>query len=317
MGTGWASKTARALLVLGSLAAVVGLAACTTGPRDPVTAPVNPRQSATTGPAAAPSPVGSTAAGSASQLPRPDHVLVAVFENKSFADIVGNPKAPYLNGLLGRAAVFTNAHAVAHPSQPNYLALFSGSTHGVTDDHCPVRLSGRQNLGRQLLDAGRTFTGYSEDMPGGGYTGCSRAGYARKHNPWVDFDNVPASANQPYTAFPADYGRLPTVSFVVPNLCNDMHDCGIAAGDRWAKSHLDSYLRWADTHNSLLVITFDENDNSAGNQILTLFAGPMVRPGRYDEAVTHYTVLRTIEDLYGLPPVGEASRAAPVADAWR
>jgi phosphatidylinositol-3-phosphatase len=235
--------------------------------------------------------------------------VVAVFENRSYGQLAGEPSAPYLNALIARAATFTDAHGVAHPSQPNYLALFSGSTQGVTDDHCPVRLRGTPNLGQQLLEHGLTFTGYSEDLPSPGYTGCAGDGYAAKHNPWVDFDTVPASANQPYTAWPDDFARLPTVAFVVPDLCHDMHDCAVSVGDTWARDHLDGYLRWADTHNSLLVLTFDENDAAPGNQILTLVAGAHVRPGTRPVRVDHYAVLRTIEDLYGLPPLGAAASA--------
>jgi acid phosphatase len=248
---------------------------------------------------------------------QPDHVVVVIFENKSTSRIVGDANAPYLNSLLARSAVFTQARAITHPSQPNYIALFSGSTHGVTNDHCPVRLTGKPNLARQLLDAGHSFAGYSEDLPQPGWTGCSANGYAAKHNPWVDFDNVPASANLPYTAWPANPSRLPTVAFVVPNLCNDMHDCGVATGDRWARAHLDGYLRWADTHNSVLMVTFDEDDGSAANRILTFFAGAGLRPGQYAEPVNHYRVLRTIESLYGLPGIGQAAGTTPITDCWK
>jgi phosphatidylinositol-3-phosphatase len=239
-------------------------------------------------------------------------VVVAIFENKAYSQIKGNPQAPYLNALMSRAATFPNAHGVTHPSQPNYLALFSGSTQAVTDDRCLSPFHGRPNLGSQLIAAGDTFSGYSEDLPAPGYRGCSHGGYAAKHNPWVDFDNVPAAANQPYTAFPADLSRLPTVSFVVPNLCDDMHDCRTSVGDAWAKSHLDPYLRWADTHNSRLIVTFDENDGSAGNQILTLIAGAGVTPAVRAESINHYAVLRTIEAWYGLAPVGNAAGATPI-----
>jgi acid phosphatase len=287
----------------------------------PASAPAGPTGGVGGGGSAGASAGGSAGASAGSSAEagtrRFDHVVVAVFENKSYDHVAGHPKAPYLNGLFKRAAVFTNAHAVAHPSQPNYLALFSGSTQGVTDDHCPVDLKGQPNLGRQLLDAHLGFAGYSEDMPKAGYLGCKFAGYAAKHNPWVDFDNVPASANQPYTAFPSDFAKLPAVSFMVPNLCNDMHDCGTAAGDKWAEAHLDGYLRWADQHNSLLIITFDENDGSPQNQILTLFAGAGVKPGLYSEPVDHYRVLRTIEAIYGLAPIGNAAKATPITGTWR
>jgi hypothetical protein len=261
-----------------------------------------------------PSPAGASGSPEPA-VRRPDHVVVAVFENKSYDQVAGDPTAPYLNALFRRAAVFTGAHGVTHPSQPNYLAVYSGSTQGVTSDSCPHTFT-TANLGQELIASGRTFAGYSESMPSDGYTGCTSGRYARKHNPWVNFANVPASANLRYTRFPTDYATLPTVSFVVPNLCDDMHDCGIATGDAWAKDHLDGYLSWAAQHNSLLVITFDENDGSPQNRILTLFAGAGVRPGVHAEPVDHYRVLRTLLDTYGLPCMGNACAATPITDVW-
>jgi acid phosphatase len=241
--------------------------------------------------------------------------MVVIFENEDAEKIVGGPDAPYLTSLARSGATLADAHGVAHPSQPNYLALFSGSTHGVTDDSCPQTFSG-PNLAAELESAGRTFVGYSEDMPGAGYTGCRTGRYARKHNPWVDFPDLPASVNQPYSALPADFSALPTVSFVVPNLCNDMHDCGVAAGDAWAKQHLTPYVAWARGHNSLLVVTFDEDNGSRANHIATVLVGPMVAAGTYDQRIDHYGVLRTLEDMYGLPPVGQAADAAPLTGVW-
>jgi acid phosphatase len=215
---------------------------------------------------------------------------------------------------MKRSANFTDAHAETHPSQPNYIALFSGSTQGVTDNSCPLRLRGIENLASQLIDAGLTFTGYAEGLPSPGYRGCVHNRYAAKHNPWVSFDNVPAKANQPFTAWPKDYSQLPTVAFVVPDLCNDAHDCDLATADRWARKHLDPYLRWADTHNSRLILTFDENDGRADNRIVTLIAGDGVRPGPRQQRINHYTLLRTIEEWYGLAPLGHAKAERPLGD---
>jgi acid phosphatase len=263
---------------------------------------------AASSPTATPSP---TAAGGP-----PDHVLIVVFENKAFTQIDSSAQAPYLSGLAKRSAVYTNLKALTHPSQPNYIGLFSGSTHGVRDDHCPVRLHGKPNLGRQLLDAGRTFVGYSEAMPAPGYTGCSSGRYAAKHNPWVDFDNLPAAVNQPATAMPTDYARLPTVAFLVPDLCNDMHDCSVRHGDAWAKRVLDPYVRWAQQHNSLLVVTFDEDNNSAGNRIFTLLSGARTPAGRYDQPLTLYSLLGAVERWYGLPLLGGAATAPVMSPTW-
>jgi acid phosphatase len=97
---------------------------------------------------------------------------------------------------------------------------------------------------------------------------------------------------------------------VVPDLCDDMHDCPISTGDGWAAAHLDGYRRWAQDHHSLLIVTFDENDDSAGNQILTVVSGAGVRPASYPQRIDHYTVLRAIEDCLGLRPIGASAAAA-------
>lgn len=261
----------------------------------------------------------SATAASSGVIPRYDHVVVVVMENVSRSNIVGNAvDAPYINSLLSSGAHFTQAYAVTHPSQPNYLALFSGSTQGITDDTCPHTF-GADNLGNQLIAAGYTFAGYSETMPSIGYTGCGYgvSGYVRRHNPWVDFSNLGSSTNLPYTSFPSDFTQLPTLSFVIPNLCNDMHDCSIATGDNWLSSHIDTYVNWAKTHNSLLILTWDENDNLAeGNQVITLFVGANINAGAYAERIDHYRVLRTLEDMYGLAPLGNASATTPITDVW-
>ncbi len=250
-------------------------------------------------------------------LPAPDHVVVVVLENKDVGQVLGNRAAPYLTSLAASSATFTDAHAETHPSQPNYLALFSGSTQGVQDDGCLDAPLTAPSLGGGLLAAGRTFTGYSEGLPEVGYTGCTHGGYARKHNPWVDFADVPQAANRPLTDLPADYAQLPTLAVVIPNLCNDMHSCDVAAGDSWMRQLIDPYAVWARTHNSLLVVTFDESDSYGGdNGIATFFAGSMVRPGTYGERVDHYRILRTIEDMYGLEPLGHCAETAPISDVW-
>jgi hypothetical protein len=290
----------------------VALAACDSPPAH------EPHPSPSPSPSAQPSPAAAVSiAPSASTAPvRPAHVVVVVFENKSYRQVTSMTQATWINGLVASSAVFTDAHAITHPSQPNYLALFSGSTQAVTDDHCPVDLASVPNLGQQLLAAGHTFAGYSEDLPKPGFLGCTYGGYAAKHNPWVDFSNVPDSANQPFTAFPTDYATLPTVSFVIPNLCHDMHDCSIAAGDAWARANLDGYLQWARQHDSLLILTFDEDDRSTNNHILTLFAGARIKAGRYQQTINHYNLLRTLESWYGLAPLQRAAEAAPITGIW-
>jgi phosphatidylinositol-3-phosphatase len=269
---------------------------------------------------ASPSPRPSTSSASSSALPatgvpRPDHIVVVVLENTSYDQIIGRPEAPFLNSLEHRGAVFTQSFAITHPSQPNYLALFSGSTQGITDDSCPHTFRAA-NLGRQLLDAGESFVGYSEDLPSVGYQGCSAGQYARKHNPWVNFSNLPARVNQPLAAFPSNLAALPTVSFVMPNLDHDLHDGTLEQADQWLRDHLGAYAAWAPTHKSLLVITNDEDDFTPVNRIATVIAGAQVMPGRYARRIDHYTLLRTIEAAYGLAPLGASARSRPITAIW-
>jgi hypothetical protein len=261
-------------------------------------------------------PAAAGPADAAGSVPRPDHVVVVIEENHSYSNIIGNTgQAPYLNSLAGQGALFSQSFAVTHPSEPNYLALFSGSTQGLTSDSCPHTFSAA-NLGQELIGAGLGFAGYSESMPSAGYTGCTSGTYARKHNPWVNFTNVPSADNLTFGSFPTNFASLPTLSFVVPNLQDDMHDGTIAQGDTWLHNHIDAYAQWAKTHNSLLVVTWDEDDSASANQIPTIFVGQQVKPGKYPEQINHYNVLRTLEDAYGLPFAGASASAAAITDVW-
>jgi len=268
----------------------------------------------------------AAAAASAEAPPRYDHVVIVVMENHSFSQIIGAASAPYINALAAQGANFTHSFAIDHPSQPNYIELFSGANQGVTNDNCPENFTGVANLGSQLIAAGFTFAGYSENLRSTGSTACSAASgrYARKHNPWADFDNVPTTSNQPFSAFPSDFSTLPTLSFVIPNQCDDMHGISaicnsnlIAAGDFWLQIHLDAYAQWAKAHDSLLIVTFDEDDGSQGNQIATLFVGSLVLPGSYADTINHYSVLATLQSMYGLaPPLAGAANNASISNVW-
>ncbi|MDP4164251.1 MAG: alkaline phosphatase family protein, partial [Bacillota bacterium] len=210
--------------------------------------------------------------------------------------IKGNSNAPYINSLIKQGAYLSNYHAIEHPSQPNYLDLFSGANQGVINDGIPKHKFSTANLGSELLQKHFTFAGYSEDLPFVGFNGgwTSKGPYARKHNPWVNFTNIPRKANQPLTSFPKDFRRLPTVSFVIPNLKHDMHDGTIAAGDQWLKKQIDPYVQWSKKHNSLLIVTWDEDDSSEHNKIPAIFVGPMVKVGQFSQYSSHFSLLRTI-----------------------
>lgn len=235
-------------------------------------------------------------------VPTPAHVVLVVMENHSFDEIIGNSAAPYINRLAAGGAVFTQSFAIGHPSEPNYFALFSGSSQGATDD-------GTYNLeaptlAGELRAAGDDFLGYVEK------------GSPRKHDPWESFADS-AAVERDFSSFPRDFSALPTVSFVVPKLDDDMHDASVAEGDAWLRRHIGAYAEWCRTHDSLLIVTFDEDDGAHDNRIPTLFFGAPVKPGRYDERIDHYAVLRTIEAMYGLKPLGLSAARRPITAVWR
>jgi phosphatidylinositol-3-phosphatase len=262
-------------------------------------------------------------------LPLPDHIVVAFLENHAYGQIIGSSAAPHINALAADpfSALFTQSFGAEHPSQPNYLDFYSGANQGVTNDDPPTTCPfTTPNLGRQLLDAGLTFITYSEDLPEVGFNGAQSGEYMRKHNPAANWmgtgtNQVPVTINQPLTAFPtANFNSLPTVCFVVPNQLNNMHNGidpdRITRADTWIYDNLGAYIEWAKTHNSLLILTFDEDNDTESNRIATIFTGEMVKAGEYSETINHYSVLRTIEDTYGLPYAGSAATTAPITDCW-
>jgi phosphatidylinositol-3-phosphatase len=254
----------------------------------------------------------------AAAIPQLAHVVIVVEENRAQTNIIGNKSTPFINALAANGAMMAQSFAETHPSEPNYLALFAGSTLGVTKDVCPVNGGTTPNLGSELLAAGYTFIGFAEDLPAVGSTVCSAGKYTRKHVPWANFSNVPPTHSVPFSTFPApgNYASLPTVSFVIPNNDDNMHDGSIAQGDAWLNRQLSGYANWAVANNSLLIVTWDEDDNTSRNQIPTVFYGAHVRPGTYNEPISHYNVLSTLEQMYGLPKTGNAVNASAITDIW-
>lgn len=261
-------------------------------------------------------------------LPSPSHIVIVVLENHGYEQIIDDSAAPYINQLVNSgSALFTESYGLTHPSQPNYLLLFSGTNQGVTDDTFPTKIPfSTPNIGSFLLSAKKTFAGYSEGLPSVGFTGATSGSYASKHSPWVYWQGtgknmLPFEVNQPFSNFPLDFNKLPDVSFVIPNLDNDMHngifDGIIKTGDKWLKNNLDSYIQWSKTHNSLFILTFDEDNYLHGNNIPTIFIGESVKHGKYSERISHLNILRTLEDIYGLPYAGGSSGALPITSCWK
>ena len=268
----------------------------------------------------------------------PDHVVIVIEENHGYDQIVGSDNAAYINKLIAESAVFTDAHGVTHPSQPNYLAFYSGSTQELNGDQCLKDSTPytTPNLGAALLQNGYTFKGYAQGLPSVGYLECGDVKsqltggtlYGRKHCPWIDWqgdkkNNIPDSLSQPMTSFPKDFNQLPTVAFAIPDMDHDMHNIGtvgdsaaIVRGDNWLKENLSAYVEWAKTHNSLLILTYDEDQFTVQNHILTLFAGENVKPGKYSEKISHYNVLKTLETMYGLH-VQDTTKEVAIKNIWK
>ena len=253
-------------------------------------------------------------------FPQYDHIVIVFFENHEYDSILASPDALYIHELIDdpQTALLTQSYALTHPSQPNYLMFFSGENQGVTtNEHPPVSFT-TPNLAAQLIDSGYTFISYSEGLPYPGYDGDIFGRYARKHNPVANWmgplkNQVDSSLNQPLTAFPTDFNDLPTISFVIPDMDNSMHDGPIGLGDAWLRTHLSDYATWAKENNSLLIVTFDEgNYEPTGNHILTLFTGDHIAGGAYTELVNHYNILRTLQDIYNLPHCGNSKTHYPI-----
>ena len=261
-------------------------------------------------------------------VPTFSHIVVVIGENTSVNDVYNNSNAPYINGLATDGAKFTNSFALFHPSQPNYIGLYSGDSQGITNDNLITTVFTTKNLGRSLIDAQKTYVTYSEGLPSVGYNGKTSGKYARKHNPAANWmgtgvNQIPVTTNQPFTAFPTNFNDLPSVSMVVPDLCSDGHDLcapinnSVKQYDTWVKTNLDAYKQWCINNNSLLIVTYDEDDNTAVNKIASVFYGAHVVPGVYAQTVNHYSILRTIEDAFQLTThAGAAATTNPIDFCW-
>ena len=259
------------------------------------------------------------------RIPHFTHVVLVVFENHEASSIAGNPDAPTFNALARRYATLTNYTAVAHPSLPNYLALVSGSMQGILSD-CTDCVVQARNLADTLAAAGKTWKTYAEDLPYPGFTGGSSGRYVKKHNPFLYFGDVAGSRARrnrvvPFTQLAPDVarGRLPNFSLIVPNLCDDMHDCSVATGDAWLKAHVVPLLHSPRLRGGVVFVVFDEgtSDTGGGGRIAALALGPTVRRGaKFTRATNHYGLLRTIEDAWGLPRLGLSRRGTPVGGIW-
>lgn len=272
----------------------------------------------------APPPTATLPARPDGPIPAFSHVFVIVLENKAFDDVVGNKRASYLNKLTHQYGLAERSYGVSHPSLPNYLALIGGSTFGISSD-CTDCFVDQPNLVDQLEAGGKSWKAYQESMPSTCFLGDAAPLYRQKHNPFIYFDNVrnnPARCAKivPFTAFQTDLAAnaLPDFVWITPNMCHDAHDCPVSTANEWLQSVVPQIVEspaWKD--NGALFITFDEGERldgsgccqyGQGGRIATLVISPLVQPGfRSTVSYSHYSLLRTIEAAWGLPPLGKAA----------
>jgi acid phosphatase len=239
-------------------------------------------------------------------VPRLAHVVVVVFENRERGSVIGSSDAPTFTSLARRYADLTQYAGVAHPSLPNYLALVSGSTHGITDDCTSCSVAG-PSIGTLLGRAHESWGGYAE-----GYPSSSR--FAKKHMPFLYFAGGAAHVH-PLTAL--DPRRLPSFALVAPDLCDDGHDCPTSAADAFLRRFVQPLLTVPRT---VVFVVFDEgtSDIGGGGRVAAIAAGTAVRPhSAYTAPTSHYGLLRTVEDALGLPHLGASARARPLTGIWR
>jgi hypothetical protein len=257
-------------------------------------------------------------------LPAFSNVVVIVMENKDCGDVIGDHQAPFLNALAHRSALATNYFGIAHPSLPNYLALTGGSTFGITQDCVDCVVDG-SNLVDELEGAGISWKAYMDALPRPCFTGATAGRYAKKHDPFLYYNDVagnPARCSRvvPLSELASDLktGGLPRFAWITPDLCHDMHDCGVAAGDQFLASVVPGILR-ALGPTGVLFITWDEGETNSGagccekavgGRVATIAAGQPVRSGiRVSIPYDHYSLLRTIEDAWHLPELRDAGCA--------
>jgi phosphatidylinositol-3-phosphatase len=266
-------------------------------------------------------------------LPDFTHVVVIVMENRECGQVVGNRSAPFVNAMGRRYALLPDLYATTHPSFPNYVSMLAGSTLGMKATCARCRFHAR-NLVDSLEAAHLSWKAYMEDMPSACY-GPTRAGpYAKRHNPFLFFTDIVGNPRRcarvvPMRALAADEraGTLPRFSWITPSLCDDMHNCDVAAGDAFLSRVVPGLLRAVGSRGAVFV-TWDEgttkrgccSGRATGGNIPTFVLGGAVRPhARPLTAYAGLSILRTIEDAWRLPRLGQSACPCtpPIADIWR
>jgi hypothetical protein len=263
--------------------------------------------------------IGATASA---QVPSFDHVFVIVMENKELGDVIGSPQAPFINALAASSGLGTDFTGVTHPSLPNYMALTSGVT-AFTNDCIDCR-SDALNIVDRLEASGRTWRAYMQDMPAGSCGTYDSGLYVARHNPFTHYSDIVNNAARcanmvPLSQFNADLyaNAMPSFSWISPNLCYDMHDCSIATGDDWLSAVVPRILQSPAFANGVLFLVWDEGTTAVGGGgripmiVTSRWTAPGLRSGANEN---HYNLLRTIEDAWGLAPLGQSASATPMIE---
>jgi phosphatidylinositol-3-phosphatase len=256
-------------------------------------------------------------------VPHFSHIAVIVFENKEFSTVVGSRRMPNFNRLAEEYTLLTEHYAIRHPSLPNYLALIGGDTFGI-DHTCVDCFINKINLPDLIEEAGYTWKTYQEHMPAPCYKQDTLR-YYQKHNPFIYFDDIRLDqARCDRSVVPLDEldkdlasGNLPNFIFITPDICNDAHDCGIEVADAWLQPMVDKLLASPAFHqDGLIILTWDEGQgnhsccglSTGGGRVATVLISPLVKNGFQDDTpYTHYSLLRTISEAWGLPLLGHAT----------
>ncbi|HXJ07275.1 MAG TPA: alkaline phosphatase family protein [Candidatus Acidoferrum sp.] len=253
------------------------------------------------------------------------HVFLVVEENANFSDVIANPALPYLNGLANQYGLAANYFANAHPSIPNYFELTTGHVLTLIDASTPSDFPvSSENVVRDLLAAGKSWKSYAEDIPSVGYTGGDTGRYAVRHNPLAYFTDVQSDTTQvrnlvPFSQFATDRNaaNLPDFSFIVPNLCDDAHDCSLGTADTWLKTNIDPLIQGAQFQkDGLLIIVFDEANTldftSGGGHVAAVIVSPLAKRGYKSIAFyQHQSVLRLVLEGLGVTKLPGDAAAAP------
>jgi len=254
------------------------------------------------------------------------HVFIVTEENTDYADVIGSPQMPYLNSLAQQYGLATQYYANTHPSIGNYFMMSVGKIITNDDDYSSIVTD--DNVVRELLKAGRTWTSYAEDLPAVGYTGGDLGNYARKHNTFALLSDVVSDPTQvrrlvPFTQFATDLanGTLPNYSNIVPNLCNDAHDCPLRTADDWLRANIDPLIKSATFQlDGVLIILFDESgddDTNAGGRVAWIVVSPKAKRGYQSTRLyQHESTLRLSLEQLGVTVFPNAGAGAPDMDEF-